>query len=66
MFWGVVTMVDAGVEAVVVFEEEVVESLVLSFVFCSLLLQDANETNKAPSNGVQRVRAVIIVVVFKY
>lgn len=57
-------MVDAGVEEVVVFEEEVVESLVLSFVFCSLLLHDANENNKAASNGAQNVRAVIIVVVF--
>lgn len=67
MSFGVVTMPDAGVvDAVVFVEEEAVESLVVSFVFCSLLLHDAIEINSVPSNALEMVRAEIIVVVFKY
>lgn len=64
MFWGVVIMDDAGVVDMVVLEEAV-ESLVLSFVCCSLLLHDANENNNAPNSTVDIVRTGIIVVVLK-
>jgi hypothetical protein len=47
------------------FDDEVVESPVLSFVFCSLLLQDARERNAAPSKETEKDLAEIIVVVFK-
>jgi hypothetical protein len=63
IFCGVVTIVDVGVVDAVVFVDEEVESLVLSFVFCSLLLQDANESNSTPIKVLEIVRAEIIVVV---
>jgi hypothetical protein len=66
MFCGVVTMFDAGiVDGVVAVEVEAVVSLELSVVFCSLLLQDANENNTAPNKDAYMVRAEIIVVVLK-
>jgi hypothetical protein len=59
-------MLDTGVVAVVVeVADEAVVSLVLSFVCCSLLLHDANETNSAPSIGAKMFRTEIIVVCFK-
>jgi hypothetical protein len=63
MSCGVVTMVDSGVvDAVLV--EEAVESVFVSVADCSLLLHDASERNNAPSNALEMV-ALIIVVVFK-
>lgn len=66
MFWGVVTMVDAGVVETVVSVEEADESVFVSAVDCWLLLHDANENRTAASSELEMVRAEIIVIVFKY
>ncbi len=58
-------MEDAGAVEAVVPDEEAVESPVLSFVFCALLLHDANDNTNAPSKMLEMVRFKFIAVVFK-